>query len=113
MLRKERDGVSEEEDRLKREHGKLRQQMGRWAAALNSIFKTLSVDLETLGVPGGRVIADSDLTKLMGVVEGKFQKVWTTPPPPLLSPQPPTLFPHSHLPLMLTPLARAGGLGGF
>jgi len=43
--------------------------------ALNSVFKALSVDLESLGVYGGRVTADADLTRLMGVVEAKTQKV--------------------------------------
>jgi len=74
-LRSERDAVAEEEDRLKAEHAKLKRQMGRWAGALNSVFKALSVDLESLGVFGGRVTADADLVLLMGVVEAKTQKV--------------------------------------
>ena len=68
VLVRERDSVQEEEDRLKRDHGKLKQQMGRWAGALNSVFKALSVDLESLGIYGGRVTADADLVTLMGVV---------------------------------------------
>lgn len=78
VLRKERDAVQEEEDRLKREHGKLKQQMARWASALNSVFKAMSVDLEQLGVYGGRVTADADLVMLMGVVEAKTQRVLTS-----------------------------------
>ena len=74
VLRKERDRVAEEEDRLKRQHGKLKQQMGRWAGALNSVFKALSVDLESMGIYGGRVTADCDLVMLMGTVEAKSQK---------------------------------------
>lgn len=75
VLRRERDAVQEEEDRLKSAHGSLKQKMGRWAQALNSIFKAMSVDLEQLGIYGGRVTADADLVMLMGVVEAKSQKV--------------------------------------
>ena len=39
VLRGERDAVGEEEDRMKREYGKLKQQMGRWASSLNGVFK--------------------------------------------------------------------------
>jgi len=75
VLRRERDGIQEEEDRLKSAHGNLNQKMGRWAQALNSVFKAMSVDLEQLGIYGGRVTADADLVMLMGVVEAKSQKV--------------------------------------
>ena len=78
LLRAERDRVAEDEDRLKRQHGKLKQQMGRWAGALNSVFKALSVDLESMGIYGGRVTADCDLVMLMGVVEAKSQKTLTS-----------------------------------
>jgi hypothetical protein len=74
VFRRERDAVLDEEDRLKRELGKLKQQTARWAQALNSMFKALSVDLETMGIYGGRVTGDSDLLRLMGVVEAKAQK---------------------------------------
>mmetsp|Transcript_22488 Transcript_22488/g.26508 ORF Transcript_22488/g.26508 Transcript_22488/m.26508 type:complete len:461 (+) Transcript_22488:350-1732(+) len=77
VLRRERDSVLEEEDRLKREHGKLNQQMIRWASSLNSVFKAMSVDLEQLGIYGGRVTADADVVMLMGVVEAKSQRVLT------------------------------------
>jgi hypothetical protein len=77
VMRKERDMVLEEEDRLKREHGKLNQQMIRWATSLNSVFKAMSVDLEQLGIFGGRVTADADVVMLMGVVEAKSQRILT------------------------------------
>jgi hypothetical protein len=77
VLRRERDDILEEEDRLKREHGKLSQQMGRWATAINSVFKAMSVDLESLGIYGGRVTADADVVMLMGVVESRSQRVLT------------------------------------
>lgn len=77
VMRRERDAVLEEEDRLKREHGKLNQQMIRWASSLNSVFKAMSVDLEQLGIFGGRVTADADVVMLMGVVEAKSQRILT------------------------------------
>lgn len=42
------------------------------------MFKALSVDLEPLGVVGGRVSEESDLVMLMGVVEEKAHKVSST-----------------------------------
>ena len=32
----------------------------KWAAALNNVFKSLSIDLETIGVQGGRITEVSD-----------------------------------------------------
>jgi hypothetical protein len=71
LAAQERDAVLDEEERQKHHHGALKGQMARWAGAMNSTFKALSVDLEGLGVYGGRVTADADLVMLMGVVEAK------------------------------------------
>ena len=46
----------------------------KWAAALNNVFKSLSIDLETLGVQGGRITEESDLAYLMGIIEEKAQQ---------------------------------------
>ena len=71
VLHKQRDALGDEYDRLKREGASLRAQTTRWATALNNIFKAMSVDLEQLGVMGGRITADADLVRLMGVLEAK------------------------------------------
>jgi SMC interacting uncharacterized protein involved in chromosome segregation len=75
QLRQEREGVGEEQDRLRRETAMLKAQSVRWAAALNNIFKAMSVDLEQLGVKGGRVTADTDLVRLVGVLEAKAERI--------------------------------------
>ena len=61
----------DEEEKQKQHHAELKAQNARWAGAMNSTFKALSVDLEGLGVYGGRVTADADLVMLMGVIESK------------------------------------------
>ena len=75
-LRQHREGVGEEQDRLRRETAMLKAQTTRWAAALNNVFKAMSVDLETLGITGGRITADHcDLVQLMGVLEAKAERI--------------------------------------
>ena len=75
VLRKQRDALGDEHDRLKREGASLKAQTTRWATALNNIFKAMSVDLEQLGVMGGRITADADLVRLMGVLEAKAERI--------------------------------------
>lgn len=72
------DRVLEERRLVDEQNEALREETQRWANALNNMFKALSMDLEQLGVTGGRVMGDSDLVMLMGVVEEKAQKVSST-----------------------------------
>jgi hypothetical protein len=72
--------VLDEEDKQKQHHAELKAQMARWAGAMNSTFKALSVDLEGLGVYGGRVTADADLVMLMGVIESKVRETYSLTP---------------------------------